>query len=159
MNRQGSGRPGIAKTPCRTQPEAGCSIRHGPRDATRVIQACRAFQTITGTVQSRAMTSIDQNPAPEQFPPVAPGRAEDDEDREQLHRVRVFREEPDADEQPRERPPPCEGGLFSSASQKVYTEAAQKKIERGSMVMTTAPTLKIGIAFSSSTVQIATRSL
>src|ERR1700759_955019 len=33
---------------------------------------------------------------------------------------------------------------FSSASQKVYSAAAQKKMERGSIVISSPPTLKIG---------------
>src|ERR1700745_2327597 len=42
-------------------------------------------------------------------------------------------------------------GVFSSASQKVNIAAIQKKIDNASIVITTAPMLKIGVAFKAMT--------
>ena len=50
-------------------------------------------------------------------------------------------------------------GLFSSARQNVPSAAVQKKIESGSMVMTSPPALKIGVQLISTTVQSAVFSL
>src|SRR5262245_12342063 len=44
-------------------------------------------------------------------------------------------------------------GLFSKASQNVNIPAIQKKIESASIVIRTAPTLKIGVAFKAITAQ------
>ncbi len=46
-------------------------------------------------------------------------------------------------------------GDFSSASQKANIAASQKKIDNASMVIKTAPTLKIGVAFKAITAQSA----
>jgi hypothetical protein len=46
-------------------------------------------------------------------------------------------------------------GLFSSARQKVASAAIQKKMDSGSIVITSEPAWKMGITFSSSTVQMA----
>ena len=48
-------------------------------------------------------------------------------------------------------------GLFSSASHMVQIAAAQKKMESGSMVMMSPPTLKMGVTLMSTTVQNAMR--
>ena len=48
-------------------------------------------------------------------------------------------------------------GLFSSASQSVQSDAAQKKIEGASMVISSAPALKMGVTLMTMTVQNATR--
>src|SRR5262245_275427 len=42
-------------------------------------------------------------------------------------------------------------GLFSTASQNVNMAAIQKKIDNASIVITTAPMLKIGVAFKAMT--------
>ena len=48
-------------------------------------------------------------------------------------------------------------GLFSSASQSVQSDAAQKKIEGASIVISSAPALKMGETHITTTVPKATR--
>src|SRR2546423_2410061 len=50
-------------------------------------------------------------------------------------------------------------GLFSTASQRVNIAATQKKSDNASVVMTNAPTLKIGVTLNAITVQRPTFSL
>src|ERR1700730_2594363 len=129
------------------------------RKCVSVIQACCAFQTIGGMVHKTKIPSKQYKP----------GRLNSWRNRGAKAKTRstqtISKALVNRDRNPRPMSSPVSGhqnekrGLFSTASQKLNIAANQKKIDNASVVITNAPTLKIGVTLKAITAQRPTFSL